>query len=54
MNLLDAVEKSVGNEYFNDGEHSEMCLDLKKIDTNLSLLLNLPHQPNANKIVNIK
>ncbi|CEG57870.1 hypothetical protein [Legionella fallonii] len=54
MNLLDAVEKSVGNEYFNDGEHSEKCSDLQKADANLSLSLNQSHQPNANKIVNIK
>ncbi|HGU7212630.1 hypothetical protein [Legionella waltersii] len=54
MNLLDAVEKSVGNEYFNDGEHSEMCFDLQKADTKLLLSLNQSHQPNSNKIVNIK
>jgi hypothetical protein len=54
MNLLDAVEQSVGNEYFNDSEHSEIYFDLQKMDSNLSLSLNQSHQPNSNKIVNIK
>jgi hypothetical protein len=54
MSLLNAVEKAVGSEYFNDGEQAELCLAMQKEDTKTLLSLDQSHQPNANKIVNIK
>jgi hypothetical protein len=54
MNLLDTIERAVGSEYFDDSKCSELGLALQKADANLLLSLNQSHQPNSNKIVNIK
>lgn len=50
MTLLDAVEKSVGNEYFVEETYSDFLLAKLNIDHNINCD-NQTQQPNANKIV---
>jgi hypothetical protein len=49
--LLDAVEKAVGSEYFNDA--SELAVALQETDADPMLVSNSLQQPNSNKIVHV-
>ena len=53
MNLLDVIEKSVGNEYFGDGKYSELLLAMLNAEPNIACFSNQSQQPNSNKIVMI-
>ena len=51
MTLLDAIETSVGNEYFDDSQDSEILLAQLKVGLNPACPSNQTQQPDSNKIV---